>query len=216
MIKDRTIKVTLSLSIITAFLYNIWPLGYFLDPNALHDNYFSVLESYSRPYAWVFILGDGLTAMIVILIGIWLYKLLPTLRSALTGYITFGVATLIEASTPISSRCGESINACGISPAQIISFHDLASIIAAFGLFFALLKGMRHFRSLSLDSNLHKLLSATFWFWSLSGLFLILSVAINKATIISQALFLMACGLALFILPFAALHTAGYSSTEAS
>ncbi len=42
--------------------------------------------------------------------------------------------------------------------------------------------------------------------FSMSGLFLVVSVALNKATLLSQALFIIACGLVLVILPQAILQ----------
>ncbi len=59
----------------------------------------------------------------------------------------FGLATLIEATIPIPSRCDESIKICGISPPQIFSVHDLASIIAVLGLLLGLFKGLNNFKS---------------------------------------------------------------------
>ncbi len=210
-IKSPAGKIILKLSILTAVIYNIWPLGYWLDPSALNDNYLSVLEVYSKPYAWVFILGDALTATVVIIIGLRLLKLIqpPHKRSALIGYLVFGVATLFEATTPISNRCDESISACGISPVQIFSVHDLASIIAALGLFYALYKSLAYFKAKGEEtakSCLARCLNYTFWIWSISGLFLVASVGLNRATLISQALFIMACGLALIMLPLAMLQ----------
>lgn len=200
-IKSEVDRTALVLSLFAALLYNSWPLAYWLDPVSLHNNYLSVLEVSGRPYAWVFALGDALTAAIVIAIGARLLKLFSSTRRIMASYITFGAATLFEAVTPISNRCGESISACGISPLQILSWHDAASIIAALGLLAGLYFSLRRFRDMGPNGNLYRKAYYAFWGWSLSGIFLVVSVAVDKVTLLSQATFLLACGVAIVLLP---------------
>ena len=199
-------RTAFGLSLLTAVLYNSWPLAFWLDPISLNNKYLSVLEVSGRPYAWLFALGDALTAAIVIAIGARLAKLNPSSRKILFGYIVFGAATLLEAITPISNRCSESISACGISPVQILSLHDTASIVAALGLLAALYASMRQARSAGQREANYKWARVLFWVWSLSGIFLILSVVVDKVTLLSQIIFLLACGLALIALPLFALQ----------
>ena len=81
------------------------------------------------------------------------------------GYIIFGAATLIESVSPISSRCSESISASGISQVQILTLHDVASIVAAFGQLFALISSKRLLRSTEQSLKLYKKALSTYWIW---------------------------------------------------
>jgi hypothetical protein len=192
---------TITLAVTAAVLYNIWPLGYVLDPGALQNSYISALEVSGKPYAWVFILGDVLTSICVLAAVLTMIKIKPLRWPVLAGYLTFGLATIAEATIPIASRCEVSVSACGISPSQVLSPHDLASIIAAVGLFVGLLFAKRHARSNNLNVGVYKWLPVAFWAWCTTGIFLIASIIIEHFTTLSQALFLLACGIGLIIIP---------------
>jgi hypothetical protein len=190
-------SIILTLAIIAAILYNSWPLGYVLDPNALHNSYVSSLEVTGKPYAWLFIFADILSGIAAVIIGFSIKKIKPQLRVSFIGYVAFGLATILEAVIPIASHCEESISACGISPRQILSPHDIASIVAAFSIFAILLSCKHQTRS----NKIYKWVSITYWAWCITGLGLIVSVATDDLTTLAQALFLLACGLGLVIVP---------------
>jgi hypothetical protein len=201
MLKHKTKNLNISLAVSAAVLYNIWPLGYLLDPDALHNCYFSSLEVNGKPYAWLFMLGDILTGIVVVAIVLIIRKLKLSNRVSLIGLAVFGLATLFDAIIPISSRCEQSISACGISLSQVLSIHDIASIAAAIGMFMGLLSSKRRFRRDNLNPGIYKWLSYIFWLWCIAGIFLIISVVIDDFTTISQALFLIAYGLGLVAIP---------------
>jgi hypothetical protein len=196
--KHKPVIVVLAIS--SAILYNIWPLGYLLDPNALHHSYVSVLEVSNKPYAWLFILADILTGLLVMTVGLALWKIKLLSKRGAFWYILFGIATLLEAIIPIASRCAARISACGISLSQILSPHDIASIVEAVALFISLL-GIRRMLSKSSNQNLYKWVSPIFWIWCATGIFLITSIVIDNFTTVSQALYLFACGVGLIAVP---------------
>ena len=200
-------RVVLSLALLSALIYNIWPLAYWLDPKALHNDYLSVLEITGRPHAWVFKSGDILTALMALVISFFILKRGQKVRAICYSLITFSVGTLFEALVSLSNRCSESIAACGLSPLQIVSVHDIASIITALALLYGLIAARRALLTNKSDNlSLYKWTSATFYVWGISGLFLIISVGLDKATLLSQAVYLLACGLALIMLPMFALN----------
>ncbi|MGD0284627.1 MAG: DUF998 domain-containing protein [Candidatus Saccharimonadales bacterium] len=199
MLKDKIKPITFGLAIFAAILYNIWPLGYALDPSVLHNSYVSSLEVSGKPYAWLFILADILTGIIAIIIGFNVRKIEPHNRVSFMSYILFGLATGIDAIIPIASRCEVSISACGISPSQILSPHDIASIVAAFSIFAILLNAKHQFYKN--NENIYKWITFAYWAWCATGIFLIISVITDDFTIISQALFLAMCGVGLVVTP---------------
>ena len=199
MVKVRISRTRWSLIILPALMYNIWPLAYWLDPSALKNNYLSVLEVAGRPYSWLFILGDVITSLLVIFMAINLIRIFYDYKNIIFGYLAFGVFTLLEALTQISNKCQKSISACGISPVQIFSVHDLASVGAALGILYGVYMSLRLIKSINL--TFYKIARYIFWFWSLSGISLVLSVAFDSATLLSQAMFLIMCGVALVEMP---------------
>jgi hypothetical protein len=198
----KNIKSAITIAaLFAAVIYNIWPLGYFLDHDALQNSYVSVLEVLSKPYAWLFILADILTGLIVIAVGINLRKIKSSFRGSSVGYIVFGLATLLDTIVPITGHCQTTISACGISPLQILSFHDLASIVAALGLFYSLLNSKRLLHGGHLNIGRYQWVLFSIWTLCITGMFLVVSVVIDDFTAISQALFLASCGLGLVVIP---------------
>lgn len=198
-LKNRIKPITFALAIFAAILYNIWPLGYVLDPNVLHNSYVSSLEVSGKPYAWLFILADILTGLVAIIIGFGIRKTISHNRVSFIAYILFGLATSIDAIIPIASHCEESISACGIALSQILSPHDIASIVAAFSIFTILLNAKHQFSKNNL--KIFKWISVVYWMWCATGIFLIISVVTDDFATISQSLFLVMCGVGLVVMP---------------
>jgi len=187
--------IIILLSVLSAVLYNSWPLGYSLDPGVIEHSYLSVLEVSGRPYRWVFVLCDVLATTLALIIGILIWRSNKPARNSLIGFIVFSLATYFEALLPID--CTGSIKACGTSLSQVLSIHDTASILSAFGLLASLWLCVRFARRYKLDNKYYKLSLASFWAWSLSGLFLIASVGLNRFSEVSQIVFVVMCGLAI-------------------
>jgi hypothetical protein len=207
MLQIKSKPTLIALSIVAAVLYNIWILGFVLDFSSLQNSYFSILDVYGKPYAWLFITSDILTAIIVILVGLSLKATnKPSTKGVAVGYIFFGIATFIEALIPISNRCEARISACGISLGQVLSPHDIASIVAALSLFYVLLIRGRQLNKGNLDTTFSRWMAYSFWLFCFAGIFLIVSVVINNFTVVSQAMFLVACGNALVAIPLSVLN----------
>jgi hypothetical protein len=190
-------KLTIGLAISAGLLYNFWVFGYLLDPQALHNTYFSVLESYGRPYSWLFILADVVTSLIVIIVSWLMWRSKTATPNILIVFNLFGLATLLDATIPIADKCSSSISACGIDPSQIFTFHDLASLVAYLSIFYGLSICHRLIRARKLTSAAAKFAQYTYYGWILAGLFLLFSIITNRFTPSSQGLFLAAIGLAL-------------------
>jgi hypothetical protein len=189
------------IALVTAVLYNIWPLGYLLDPGVLHNSYISVLEVSGKPYSKLFMFADILTGAMVVILGLVIRKLNTSSNSVVFSYIVFGLATIMEAVIPISSRCVETVSSCGTSLSQVLTLHDIASILAAFSLFYSLYMLKRLVRQHKPNSTIYKYVSLNYWIWCLTGPLLIISVVVDSFAILSQALFLLTCGYALIVIP---------------
>ena len=183
-------RADLVLAAVAAALYNVWPLGFWLDPSALDGTYVSVLEVPGHPYAHLFMACDLATGITAALAGLALHR-----RHALAGvgFVIFGLGTIAEGAIPIAPDCAESVASCGINLGQVIAPHDIASIAAALSLAISVLAVRRHTRWMPY-------LAA---FWIAAGLFLVASIVVERFTMASQATFLVACGLALVAVPVA-------------
>lgn len=180
----------LALACAAALLYNVWPLGFWLDPSALHGTYVSVLEVPGHPYAHLFMACDLATGLTALVAGFLLCR-----RHTLAGlgFMVFGVGTIAEGMIPIAPDCATSVASCGIDLGQVIAPHDIASIASA----------------LSLALSVLAVRNGTRWMpfvtaaWIASGLFLVGSIVVERFTMASQAAFLVACGVALIGVPIA-------------
>lgn len=171
-------------------LYNVWPLGFWLDPSALHGTYVSVLEVPGHPYAHLFMACDLATGVTAFLAGMVLRR--RHLMAGL-GFVVFGLGTIAEGAIPIAPDCATSVRSCGIDLGQVIAPHDIASIASALSLALSVLAAR----------NLTRWMPFLAGAWIASGLFLVGSIVVERFTMSSQASFLVACGLALIGVPIA-------------
>jgi hypothetical protein len=185
--RARREGIACALGALAGLLFNSWPLGFVLDRSALHGTYLSVLEMPGRPYADLFVACDlaaGALAVVAALL------LLHRPRVA-AGLGMFGVGNMWGASIPLNASCAVSVASCGAAPGQLLEPHTLASILSAAGLALALWSLWRHsgwMRAVTV--------SAAF-----AALFLLVSVLTARSVIESQALFLIACGVILAVVP---------------
>jgi len=180
----------MALSLFAGALYNVWPLGFLLDPDALRGTYISALEVRSHPHAHLFVLGDVLAGLLTVAAG-WLLR---RHRLAGAGLVLFGLGNILEASIAIEGDCARSVAACGIGPSAVLAPHDLASIVSIAGLVLALWA----------VRDRGRWMRAVIAVWAASGLFMVASVTFVFWVTVSQASFLVACGIALAAVPFAA------------
>lgn len=130
--------ICLFLCVIAGVLYNSWPLGYVLDAGTAHSELASSLERAGHPYYWVFLLGDLLTALCVLLaaavIRFRLWRSLHSRTWAVTsaGMAVFGVFTVVSALAPAGCAVEPALK-CGTAGVGL-GLDAFASTIAALGL----------------------------------------------------------------------------------
>ena len=188
-------RVAAGLAALAGLLYNVWPLGYRLDPAALRGTYVSVLEMPGRPGAPVFVGCDVLAGLLAVGAGV----LLRRHRLVALGLIVFGVGNVLEASIPIDAACARSVASCGIAPGQVLAPHDVASIVSMAGLAIALW-GARGYG---------RWIWAVMALWALTGLFMAVSVVVVRWVMVAQASFLAGCGVTLIAVPLALVRAVG-------
>lgn len=179
-----------------AVIYNIWPLAYILNPAVLNGGYISTLQATGQPYYQLFVAGDILTGLLLMILCLLLYRNELMRKDLVAGLFIFGLTTLIAAIIPIAKSCTYSISKCGIGINSVIEPHDLMSIIGAFALLYCLYKIYK--RTRSAEKRVTKVILLS---WCITGVFLALSVTFNFLTLLSQALFLLTCGLAVIFIP---------------
>lgn len=124
-------NATVWLGWLAAVLYNSWPLGFYLNPSVLHHDVASDLAKSGQPYNWVFMLGDVLTGLVLLLVAFlqWRRTRVRTARAAILAYAVFGITTALAAVIPL--RCDYSSGQCVqhlLSPSVI--FHAGLSLIS--------------------------------------------------------------------------------------
>ncbi len=189
-------------SLVAAILYNIWFLGLFLDPNLLNNSYVSALEVSGKTFAWLFILADVIAGLLILLIGLYLYKKHSEDRIIIYTYSFFGFLTLVDGIIPIDSKCETSISSCGIALSQVISLHDILSIMASVAVFISLRNVKKKLHSADSSARLYKRASKILTFWILCCIFLVISVVIDNFTIYSQGLFILATSFMMMFVPY--------------
>ncbi len=103
-----------ALTILSAALYCSWPLGFWLNPEAMQDGLASELGAFGQPYDWVFIWGDivsGVLLVIVVTMLVRLYKQTSWARLALIFLAIYGLCGALDAALPL--HCLPSEEVCG-------------------------------------------------------------------------------------------------------
>ena len=194
-------KVITIVAAVAGLSYNFWLVGYIVDPQALHNAYVSILETPNRPYNWLFISMDVVTSVLAILISWFLITRNKNSRNVYIFYLTFAVTTLLDAVIPITAKCSSSISACSIDLSQVFNFHAITSLVAFFSIFGSLLVCRRKASIIKIKHDKVKWLNILLFAWCSSGVFMVLTIVIDKLTMLSQGLFLGTIGLSLFVIP---------------
>jgi hypothetical protein len=131
------------LSISAGILYNSWPLGHWLNLNVSKNSLASGLEAVGQPYNWLFIGGDILSSVIVIILCLLMLHKLKKIEEyrfvhvALLCTILFGIGTIVDALLPL--RCVQGIESCpSFTIDHQLLAHGIFSIIASVFLFVSL------------------------------------------------------------------------------
>jgi len=132
------------LSVIAGLLYNSWPLGHWLNPVVSKTSLASGLEAVHQPYNWVFIGGDVLSSLIVIILYLFIWHKLRDAKSdrsiniALICMVLFGIGTIVDALLPL--KCVQGIETCpSFTHDYLLLTHGIFSILASTFLFISLL-----------------------------------------------------------------------------
>jgi hypothetical protein len=191
-------------AILAGVLYNSWPLGYWLNPAVAGRGLASEFEGRGQPYAWLFVAGDVLAGLLVLLLCGLLSRRTNTRgpaaqqdgrAAAITGLAVFGVGTIIDALLPMG--CEPSLQRCpSFTQDHLLLLHGMFSIGAALGLFISLLALWWHDRRSRL---LNGLLAA----YVLFGLFSLIDALQPTHHNWSQHYYLLLCGVWLAMVPYA-------------
>lgn len=103
-----------TLTILSAVLYCSWPLGFWLNPKAMSSGLASELGAFGQPYNWVFIWGDivsGVLLVVAVVLLMWLYRLKGWARLALVFLAIYGTCGVLDAALPM--HCLPSEQVCG-------------------------------------------------------------------------------------------------------
>ena len=195
------------LGILAAIIYNSWPLGYILNPRIARIGLTSDLEASGEAYSWLFVGGDVLFGLLLLVI-IWLLlkRHIPLMRQvffALTGLAAFGVFTAVDALLPVN--CTSDIRTCGYQGNQTLGIHDVTGAIAALGLFVGMVVA---WRLSGTSRRLKRLCAVVLGVWSVWGLLFVLTPAANEAklpdiqqiAIVWQQLFLILSGAGTYLI----------------
>lgn len=180
--------------LLAGLIYNIWPLGFILDPGVINNSYISTLEATTEPHHVLFIFFDVVCSLIIIAVCVTLLVRKDLSKGLMLGYFLIGITILIAAVIP--ETCTASIAKCGIGANEIIDPHDFMSIIGAFSIFFCLKSILKNS-----SKKLRNLYKYTFLTWCSSGLLLVVSTVTSRFTLFSQAFFLLMCGVAMVAIP---------------
>lgn len=197
----RAERTALALGALAAVVYNSWPLGFWLDRAGMRGTYISVLEIPGRPDAHLFVTCDILAGLLAIVAGVLLRCSPQPVGWGLVawGLVVFGIGNILEASIPIDATCAVSVASCGTGAGAMFAPHDVASLISLAGLALALwtLRDHSHW------------MRAVIGLWVVTGLFMVTSVVVVRWVTVSQASFIVGCGVALAAVPLAMVRSLG-------
>lgn len=170
----HTRNVPVVISIVAAIMYNDWPLGYVFNPIAARLGLSSDLEAYGQPYNWLFICGDILCSLLL-LVALWQLALRIKTKDrlvavAFVGLGLFSMMTIASAILPL--RCSANIQSCGFKLEQVHGPHDLTAAFALVGLCIAMFATW----ALTIGTHpFHRWNELLFVLWACWGLFFALS-----------------------------------------
>lgn len=138
------IKFLTILSVTAGVLYNSWPLGHWLNPVVSKVSLASGLEAVGQPYNWLFIGGDVISSLIIIVFCSLMWRNLRDTEShrlldvSLVCTVLFAIGTIIDALLPL--RCVQGLQVCpNFATDHLLLVHGIFSILASVFLFIGLL-----------------------------------------------------------------------------
>ena len=195
----------IGIAVISALSYSLWLLGYSLNKEVMNKLDLSALQSVGQPHWKLFVMGDVLTGIGCIILGVLLIKTLAktryikfaSTRVCIAGLMVFGLFTAVSSILP---SCINESQFCNVNPSNIFDFHDLTGGLASFGLFFSLVALVQLTDNIS--NILNKATIFILFIWAISAvLFVSLSFELNTLSIAVQQIFLMLSSLSIVIIP---------------
>ena len=131
------------MALVSAIVYSSWPLGYLLNPAVSHSSLASGLEAIGQPYNKLFIAGDVISSLLILIV-IWLLwhrldkiKDRRWLHGVVIPVLIFSVGTIADALLP--ERCVPGLQTCpNFTQDHLLLWHGIFSILASLGLFVSL------------------------------------------------------------------------------
>lgn len=198
----RHILLSTAAAVVAAFLYDSWPLGTLLNPQA-NKGLASNLEAAHQPFNWLFIGFDIISGLLIFAVAVnLLYRFRlrsgRVLKTALFGYGVFGLLTVLDAVLPLD--CVPTIRTCP-SPLDDPSYilHGIGSIGSVTGLaisvaaFWWLYKATPTFRWLLWPVAL---------IWLGFGMVTLLLIAHDTSSTTAQHIFITLCAAWMVIVPW--------------
>jgi hypothetical protein len=200
------------LAVLSGILYSSWPLGPVLNPNVAHSGLASDLEGIHQPYNWLFITGDIVSSLLIMIACWFIWRRLRgrhdkrLLGFALFNVVLFAIGTIIDAALPL--RCQPTLQKCpSFKQDHLLLAHGFFSILAAFCLFVSLAILWWHRR--------HTLLINSLLFgYLLFSLFSLISFLKPSLGNLSQHYYLTLCSVWLALLPHAVRKTVGSDQAD--
>lgn len=132
------------LATVAGVLYSSWPLGYILNPTVNRGGLASALEALHQPYNWVFIAGDVLSSLLMLVVCWLLWRYYQAVRRRLfLGFVIinvaiFAIGTILD--TLLPEHCLPGAPTCpSWQHDHLLLAHGICSILASICLFLALL-----------------------------------------------------------------------------
>ena len=196
----RNYFAILIISISAGLLYNSWPFGYWLNPTTSKLSLASGLEAPGQPYNWMFIGGDVVSSVLVIVFAYLLWRVYQDRKSkrvnwVIISLIGYSVFTIADALYPVT--CIPNLQNCPSfvhEPTLII--HGFFSITASLFLFASLFILWFHERK-------NVIMNVLIIGYILFGLFsLIDALAPGKNSNWSQHYYISLCSVWLILIPY--------------
>jgi hypothetical protein len=190
--------------VLAGIIYNSWPLGYWLDPSTARNGIASDLERANHPFAWVFIAGDVITGLIVLIFAGGIFKKRRMINSfwwkaMVIGLILFGFFTAAGAGVPNKCLSG-SASLCITYDHKTAGLDGIETSIAAFGLLIAFVSSCSLAGVLKLDKRFFWLNLTVFVAWFTSGMIFIHEILVSGGIHYVQEVELILSGIGLAVI----------------
>lgn len=185
---------------LSGLIYNSWPLGYWLNPPVAKAGLASALEALHQPYSWLFIGGDVLSSLLIIVVCWLAWRRLSVKRpnkllaAVLINIVIFGIGTIVD--TLLPEHCLPETSTCpSWRHDHLLLAHGVFSILASFCLFLSLIFIWWRHRI--------ALLNVLIVGYLLFGIFTLVEALTPADGNWSQHYYIVLCGVWLALIPYA-------------